>query len=198
MLIMRHPLHGLSRVTVAFAAVTLAFACAFQGSTAENLRTATADDGWVVIPADHSFTIEAPRGTKFRRDHGIDSYVSGFIGPGFSIEFDYGAYSYDFANERNNPRFQFVTTVVGGRRAIIVSGPGVGSCTTRRMMGLYVNDTFGVDGSWYQLKSGRQLNMQLSEHEADAAKLMMVACFDRDDVAPNIDRILRSVRFGAR
>ena len=86
--------------------------------------SASAGKDWVALKAGNVFSLDAPRGTHYEPQQGIDSFVGEFAGPGFALDFDYGNYSDRLGDLRADPEFQVENTRIDGHDAVIVSGPG--------------------------------------------------------------------------
>jgi hypothetical protein len=98
------------------------------------------EDGWAKVSAGRAFSLRAPAGTVFKQEQGIDSFVGEFHGPGFWMTFDFGIYSYDFPDERKDPRYAAEKTLIDGKDAIIFVGPGQATCKGHgdTMVAMYV------------------------------------------------------------
>ena len=76
---------------------------------------------WVEVSAGSEFSLMAPAGTKFIKREGIDSFVGEFDGPGFKLQFDYGAYSGSLEDDGNAQNYAAENLPVRGKQARLVT-----------------------------------------------------------------------------
>jgi hypothetical protein len=80
---------------------------------------------WVKLSTGDAFTFEAPAGTvEYRDGMPIDSFAQSYRGPGFTLSFDYGAYSNDLRNQKALPAYHAEEIVIDGRKGVLITGPG--------------------------------------------------------------------------
>jgi hypothetical protein len=82
---------------------------------------------WITIRAGKVFTFRSPAGTVQYTDGGraIDSFVQMYRSPQFRLIFDYGHYSNDLSGYAAKRGYVTEKTEIDGRKAIIVTGPGL-------------------------------------------------------------------------
>lgn len=143
-------------------------------------------DDWIELKEANAFTFRAPSGTTKMPVQGYDSLVGAYVNPpfrvgvpygtNFSIGFDYGVWSNNLSDHRNDPRFSKENVGVDGRTAIIVTGPGSGEwgCSDH-LTAMYV----------VILQYQRQQPVALEMH----------GCTKDVSQIPTIHQIFKSVRF---
>jgi hypothetical protein len=148
---------------------------AVQAQDAAPVNTIPAN--WIAITAGKAFSLRAPPGTRFRPEQGIDSFVSGFDGPGFTMTFDYGVYSNPLEDLKADPQFTTEQAGIDGRLALIVEGPG--------------HNQFGCK-QWLVALHTMRTSAGMFDRENT---LTMGACVKDAAAAPQIKAIFRTIRF---
>jgi len=92
------------------------------------LESSAPPSSWVGIVADHAFTFYVPPGSDLKLLPGrpIDSFARRYAGATFRLAFDYGRWSNKLSDFVGDPRYRSTSALIDGRRALIVTGPGLG------------------------------------------------------------------------
>ena len=75
--------------------------------------------GWEKIDTKQGFSFFAPPGTRFQRLHGKDSSVGEIVGRTFHLQYDFGFYSNDLGDAKNNRDYSEDQVVIDGRDGLI-------------------------------------------------------------------------------
>ena len=74
---------------------------------------------WVKIDTKQGFSFYAPPGTQFNPLQGKDSFIGEIAGPAFSLRYDFGFWSNDLGDAKNNPDYSEEQAVIDGRDGLI-------------------------------------------------------------------------------
>lgn len=77
---------------------------------------------WPELAVERIFTLRAPPGTRFVSRTGVDSRVGTIVGPGFTLELDYGAYSDRFDDLTPYDQVSASAIDIGGKVGRLVRG----------------------------------------------------------------------------
>lgn len=108
----------------------------------------------------------------------IDSCAASYEGPGFTLTNDYGIYSDELRDAERNNAVRVEKTLIDGKKATLVIGPGGDACAKPRktMVGVHVvGFATGFAG--------------------EPNTLAMWACVDSDSDVQIVNRMFRSLRF---
>ncbi len=75
--------------------------------------------GWTQIDTKQGFSFFAPPGTRFRQLPGTDSFLGEITGQTFVLQYDFGFYSNDLSEAKNNPDYSEETMSVDGRSGLV-------------------------------------------------------------------------------
>ena len=75
--------------------------------------------GWVKIDTKQGFTFYAPPGTQFHPLQGEDSFVGEIAGPAFNLRYDFGFWSNDLGDAKNEQDYSEEPAVIDGRDGLI-------------------------------------------------------------------------------
>ncbi|HEY0281703.1 MAG TPA: hypothetical protein VGC27_03655, partial [Rhizomicrobium sp.] len=75
--------------------------------------------GWVKIDTKQGFTFYAPPGTQFSPLEGEDSFLGEITGPDFGLQSDFGFWSNDLSDARNEQDYSEEQVVIDGRAGVI-------------------------------------------------------------------------------
>jgi len=129
----------------------------------------------VTLNAENKFTLTAPKGTKFIREQGVDSFVGKFTHPEFEIGFDYGWYSYSGSELTQDSRYTTRNVTIDRRPAAIITGPSREQSCKGQYAGLFIPAVSMADG--------------------DPTRLYMRACVYDAERLPVLIGIFESLRF---
>jgi len=132
---------------------------------------------WITLAAGDAFTMQTPPGTHFRKEQGIDSFASGFDGPNFSMDFDYGIYSPTLSDLAADPKYKAEKTAIDGIPVLIVSGPG--------------NNNFGCQKWMVAIHTGPIKQGILGSPNT----LTLGACIENPSDIPRIRTIFQTLKF---
>jgi hypothetical protein len=93
---------------------------------------------WIIIAAGSFLTLKAPQGTRFEARSGADSFLGVFVGPGFALQLDYGAYSDPLTDQSRFTAYSAQSIHIDGKPATIVRATPAGhSADLGRFIGLH-------------------------------------------------------------
>ena len=75
--------------------------------------------GWVRIDTKQGFSFYAPPGTQFHPLQGKDSFVGEIAGPAFSLRYDFGFWSNDLGDAKNEQDYSEEQAIIDGRDGLI-------------------------------------------------------------------------------
>jgi hypothetical protein len=120
--------------------------------------------GWVKIDTKQGFSFYAPPGTQFHPLKGEDSFVGEIVGPAFSLRYDFGFWSNDLSDAKNEQDYSEEQVVVHGRDGLIRRATFSSPDGQTYFAGLYVQQAVfhrEYPGRWAALEiHGSALTMQ--------------------------------------
>jgi hypothetical protein len=75
--------------------------------------------GWVKIDTRQGFSFYAPPGTQFSPREGKDSFLGDIAGPAFGLQSDFGFWSNDLSDAKNEQDYSEELVVIDGRDGLI-------------------------------------------------------------------------------
>ena len=94
--------------------------------------------GWVKIDTKQGFTFYAPLGTQFHPLSGKDSFVGEIAGPAFNLRYDFGFWSNDLGDAKNEQDYSEEPAVIDGRDGLIRRATFFSADGPSYFAGLYV------------------------------------------------------------
>ena len=100
--------------------------CALSGAPSVAASNKVPAD-WIALDVGDKFVLKAPPGSAHVPGQGIDSFVGKIGTPGFTLAFDYGAYSDPLKAQGAYQQYRVRQTQIGGKAARIVTAfaPGL-------------------------------------------------------------------------
>jgi hypothetical protein len=94
--------------------------------------------GWVKIDTKQGFTFYAPPGTQLHPLKGEDSFVGEIVGPAFNLRYDFGFWSNDLGDAKNEQDYSEEQVVIDGRDGVIRRATFASEDGPSYFAGLYV------------------------------------------------------------
>ncbi len=94
--------------------------------------------GWTKIDTRQGFSFYAPPGTQLNPLQGKDSFIGEIASPAFSLRYDFGFWSNDLSDARNNPDYSEEQVVINGRDGLIRRATFASANGPTYFAGLYV------------------------------------------------------------
>jgi hypothetical protein len=111
--------------------------------------------GWEKIDTKQGFSFYAPPGTRFQRLQGKDSSVGEIVGPTFNLQYDFGYWSNDLSEAKNNQDYSEDRVVIEGRDGLIKRATFSSEGGQTYFAGLYVQQAVfhrAYPGRWAALE----------------------------------------------
>ena len=110
---------------------------------------------WQKIDTKQGFSFYAPPGTQFHPLQGEDSFVGEISGPAFMLQYDFGYFSNDLSDAKNNPDYSEEAVSIDGRSGLVRRATLLSEAGSHYFVGLYVREAvFHSDypGRWAALE----------------------------------------------
>ena len=110
---------------------------------------------WQKIDTKEGFSFYAPPGTQFHPLQGEDSFVGEISSPAFMLQYDFGFYSNDLSDAKNNPDYSEEAVSIYGRSGLVRRATLQSEAGPHYFVGLYVREAvFHSDypGKWAALE----------------------------------------------
>ena len=110
---------------------------------------------WQKIDTKQGFSFYAPPGTHFQPLQGEDSFVGEISSPTFMLQYDFGFYSNDLSDAKNNPDYSEESVSIYGRNGLVRRATLQSEAGPHYFVGLYVREAvFHSDypGRWAALE----------------------------------------------
>ena len=135
--------------------------------------------GWQKIDTKQGFSFYAPPGTTFQPLQGEDSQIGEISGPTFMLRYDFGFYSNDLSDAKNNPDYSEESVSIQGRAGLVRRATLQSEAGPHYFVGLYVREAV-----FYSKYPGRWAALEIHGTTASAQ--------DR----ATVEQMFKTIQFG--
>lgn len=144
---------------------------------------------WTHVTAWDLFSLEAPAGTVFHPMDSIDTFEGEFIGPDFTLHFQYGDFANPLTEWRDEWQFAVTPLRIDGRPALIAAADEMGRdpWECRRFA-----------TATYVVAQERDIVLASRTRVHQSTALLMSGCAAHKEAVPIMQQIFRTIRFNRR